>query len=75
MSEPLGVGQCIEMFILMSVPILHNLLFVRSFGQSANLNKKTFAKAALILSAVMLVFWLMAGGLILGALDSVNGGC
>lgn len=74
-SEPLRVGQYIGMFLLMCIPILNIiLLFVWSFGSSANLNKKNFARASLILSAIMLIFWLIAGGLIMGALESIVGG-
>lgn len=74
-SEPLRVGQYIVMLLLMCVPILNIiLLFVWSFGSSANLNKKNFARASLILCAVMLIFWIVAGGLIMGALDSIMGG-
>ena len=74
-SEPLRVRQYIGMLLLMCVPILNIiLLFVWGFGSSANLNKKNFARASLILCAVMLIFWIVAGGLIMGALDSITGG-
>lgn len=63
------------MLLLMCVPILNViLLFVWGFGSSANLNKKNLARASLILGAVMLIFWIAAGGLITGALDSITGG-
>jgi hypothetical protein len=69
------VGQYIGMLLLMCVPLLNIiLLFKWSFGSSANLNKKNFARAALILSAVMLIFWIIGDGLIMGALDSMMGG-
>lgn len=62
------------MLLLMCVPILNIiLLFVWGFGSSVNLNKKNFARASLILSDVMLIFWIVAGGLIMGALDSIMG--
>lgn len=74
-SEPLRVGQYIGMLLLMCIPILNIiLLFVWGFGSSVNLNKKNFARASLILSAVMLIFWIVAGGLIMGVLDSIMGG-
>ncbi len=73
-SEPLRVGQYMGMLLLMCVPILNIiLLFVWGFGSSVNLNKKNFARASLILSDVMLIFWIVAGGLIMGALDSIMG--
>jgi hypothetical protein len=74
-GEPLRIGQYIGMLLLMCVPILNViLLFVWGFGGSVNLNKKNFARASLILCAVMLIFWIVAGGLIMGALDSIMGG-
>lgn len=74
-ADPLRVGQYIGMLLLMCVPILNIiLLFVWSFGSSANLNKKNFARASLILCAIMLILWIVAGGLIMGALESIMGG-
>ena len=74
-SGPLRVGQYIGMLLLMCVPILNIiLLFVWGFSSSVNLNKKNFARASLILCAVMLIFWIVTGGLIMGALDSIMGG-
>ena len=73
--ESLRVGQYIGMFFLMCVPILNIiLLFMWGFGSSTNLNKKNFARAVLILCAIMLIFWIVAGGLIMGALYSILGG-
>jgi hypothetical protein len=74
-DEPLRVGQYIGMFLLMCVPILNIiLLFIWGFGSSTNLNKKNFARAALILCAIMLIFWIAAGGIITGFLGSIMGG-
>jgi hypothetical protein len=74
-DEPLRVGQYIGMFLLMCVPILNIiLLFVWGFGSSANLNKKNFARASLILCAIMLVFWIVVGGIFKGFLGSIMGG-
>lgn len=71
-SEPLRVGQYIGMFLLLAVPILNIvLLFMWSFGGSVNLNKKNFARASLILSAIMLIIWIVIGGVVMGALDSM----
>ncbi|MEA5060785.1 MAG: zinc ribbon domain-containing protein [Candidatus Pelethousia sp.] len=73
-TEPLSVGQYIGMFLLMCIPIANIvLLFVWSFGHSANLNKRNYARAALILSGVMLVFWLIAGGAVLAAFGGMMG--
>ena len=55
-TEPLKVGQYLGMFLLLCIPIANIiLLFVWGFGSSVNLNKKNFARAALILAAIGLV--------------------
>lgn len=72
---PLGVGDYIKMFILMAIPLLNIiLLFVWSFGSGGNLNRKNFGRAALIMSAVALILWIIAGGLILEILGGILGG-
>ncbi len=74
-SEPLSVGNYIVMFLLMSIPLLNIiLLFVWGFGSSVNRNRKNFARATLIMFAIMLLFWILAGGMIMGALKSMMGG-
>ncbi len=74
-SEPLRVGQYIGMLLLMCVPLLNViLLFMWGFGGSVNPNKKNFARASLVLCAVMLIFWIVAGGFIMGALGEIMGG-
>jgi hypothetical protein len=74
-DEPLRVGQYIGMFLLMCVPILNIiLLFMWGFGSSANLNKKNFARAALILCAIMLISWIAAGRIIWSFLGGIMGG-
>lgn len=74
-SEPLSVGQYIKMFLLMGIPILNIiLLFVWSFGSAANLNRKNFARASLILAAIMLILYIIAGGAIMRALYDITGG-
>jgi hypothetical protein len=65
LDAPLGVGQFIGMFFLLAIPILNIiLLFKWAFGSSANLNKKNYARAALILAAIGLIFSILAGGFI-----------
>jgi hypothetical protein len=44
------------------------------FGSSANLNKKNFARAALILCAIMLISWIAAGRIIWSFLGGIMGG-
>lgn len=65
LDAPLGVGQYIGMFFLLAIPILNIiLLFKWAFGSSANLNKKNYARATLILAAIGLIFSILAGGFI-----------
>ncbi len=64
-AGPLRVGQYIGILLLMIVPILNIiLLFVWSFGGSVNPNKKNFARASLILCAIGLILFILAGGVI-----------
>lgn len=63
--EPLSVGQYIGMYFLMMVPLVNIiLLFMWSFGGGVNPNKKNFARASLILSAIGIILAILAGGLI-----------
>ena len=65
LDTPLGVGQYIGMFFLLAIPILNIiLLFKWAFGSSANLNKKNYARATLILAVIGLIFSILAGGFI-----------
>ncbi len=74
-SEPLRVGQYIGMLLLMLVPILSIvLLFMWSFGGSVNPNKKNFARAMLIVSAIGFVFSLIFGGALVGIMGELFGG-
>ena len=73
--EVLGVGQYIGMFLLMCVPVLNIiLLFMWSFGGSVNLNKKNFARASLILCAIMLILWIVAGAALGSIISEIMGG-
>lgn len=72
---PLRVGQYVGMFLLMCVPILNIvLLFMWSFGHTANLNKRNFARASLILTAIGIILWIILGGAIMGAMSQMTGG-
>lgn len=73
-SETLSIGNYICMFLLMCIPLVGIiLLFVWAFGDR-NWNRKNFARAMLIMSAIMLLFWIIAGGLIMNALSGIMGG-
>lgn len=71
----LSVGQYIVMFILLCIPIVNIiLLFVWSFGSAAPLGKKNFARATLIMAAISVILWIIAGGAIMGILGGLTGG-
>ncbi len=71
-NEPLRVGQFIGMLLLMCIPIANIILmFVWAFGSTVNLNKKNYARAMLILTGVMLVFWIIAGGALAAVLQEI----
>ena len=74
-SEPLRVGQYIGMILLMFVPILSViLLFMWSFGSSVNLNKKNFARAMLIVSAIGIVLSIIFSTALIGIVGELFGG-
>ena len=74
-SEPLRVGQYIGMILLMFVPILSViLLFMWSFGSSVNLNKKNYARAMLIVSAIGIVLSVVFGAALIGIVGELFGG-
>ncbi|MEA4816420.1 MAG: zinc-ribbon domain-containing protein [Lachnospiraceae bacterium] len=73
-NSVLSVGNYMLMFILMYIPVVNIiLLFVWSFGKNANPNKRNFARAALILGAIGLILWVLAGGVIMGTLQGIMG--
>jgi len=58
-SAPLSVGQYVWMFILSCIPIVGIIfLFVWAFG-SRNINRKNYARAALILTAIGIFLWVI----------------
>jgi len=72
--EPLRVIQYIGMFLLMSIPLVGIiLLFVWSFGGSVNLNKKNFARAMLILSAIGLILSIIFGAALMSIIGELLG--
>lgn len=72
-AEPLRVGQYIGIYLLMIIPFVNIIfLFIWSFGSSVNLNKKNFARASLIMSAVGLVILFLSGAFIKGMLNELS---
>ncbi|MGI6499178.1 MAG: zinc ribbon domain-containing protein [Oscillospiraceae bacterium] len=73
-SEPLRMGQYLGMLLLMFVPILGIvLLFVWSFGASANQNKKNLARAMLIVGAIGMVLSIVVGIVFSSILEGLIG--
>lgn len=53
MDAPLTVGQYIGMFLLMLIPLVNLiLLLVWAFNSSGNINRRNFARAALIMMLI-----------------------
>lgn len=73
-AQPLRVLQYIGMFLLMSIPLVgFILLFVWGFGSGVNPNKKNFARAMLILSAIGLVLSFIFGAVIISIIGELLG--
>ncbi len=70
--EPLRVGQYVGIFLLLCLPVANLvLLFVWAFGGGVNLNKKNYARAALIMLAAVLVLWIVLGSVLAGVLQEL----
>lgn len=74
-SDPLSIKEYVIMFLLMCVPILNIVLLIMwSFGNTVvNVNKRNFARAALIFCAISIVVSLIFGSVIFRALFSIFG--
>lgn len=76
-SSPLTVGQYIGMFILTAIPFVgFILLLVWAFGSESNMNKKNYARAALILALIgiilSIIFSVALGGLLATIFSNFN---
>jgi hypothetical protein len=61
-NKPVSVGEWILTFILLAIPLVNIImLFVWAFGDSAQPSKKTFAKAQLIIFAVIICLSILFG--------------
>ena len=63
-TKPLGVGGYLGMFALNIIPfvgplIFFIMLFVWAFGSKANINKKNFSRAWLLLMLIMIVVYVV----------------
>ncbi len=65
LTTPLSVGQYILTFILLGIPLVNIiLLFVWSFGNDVNVNKKSFCRAVLIIVIVATILSVILGSVI-----------
>lgn len=76
LTAPLTLGNYIVMYLLMMIPFVNFiLLLVWAFSSEVNLNKKNFARAALIMGLIggilAIIFSVVLGGLLSSAF---NGG-
>lgn len=61
-TQPLGVGDYMLMFILLALPLINLImLFVWAFG-NGNLNRKNYAKAALVFMIIGVVLSVIFAG-------------
>ena len=68
-SQPLGVGQYIGMMIVSGIPLVgFIMLLVWSFGSNANINKKNYARAVLIVAIVGGILAAIFSGVLIAAL-------
>ncbi len=71
-STPLSVGSYIIMFLISAIPIVNIImLFVWGFGNSS-LNRKNWARAQLIVLAVVTVLGIVFGASIMSALGNIG---
>jgi hypothetical protein len=74
LTDPLRVGQYLGMFISLCIPIINIiLLFVWGFGSGVNLNKKNYARAVLIILAILIGLWIICGSIIMGIISGIFG--
>ena len=65
-TQPLSVGDYIKTMLLLAIPIVNIIfLFKWAFGSNTNINRKNFARASLIFSAIFIVLWMLVGGFIM----------
>lgn len=70
-SQPMTLKDWIITFLLMLIPIANIvLMFVWAFGSNVNKSKKTYFQATLIMIAIVIVFWIIFGSIIIAAILS-----
>lgn len=72
---PMTIGEWIITFIITYIPLVGIImLFVWAFGGGAHPSKKTWAQAALIIFAVMIVLSILFFGIIVSLLGAAFSG-
>ena len=60
LTKPMSFGDWIKTLLLLIIPIVNIiLLFVWAFGDKANVNKKNFSRAYLLLMAIAIVLYII----------------
>ena len=59
-KNTVSVGDWIITFIILAIPLVNIImLLIWAFGDGGNLNKKNFAKAALIMFVISILFYVV----------------
>jgi hypothetical protein len=65
-TSPLSVTDFVIMFLLASIPVVNLVvLFILAFGSDGNLNKRNFARAALLIDLAVLVLFILLFSLLM----------
>ena len=74
-TAPLTVGNYIVMALITAIPLVGIImLFVWAFGSDVNLNKKNWARAALIMALIGVVIWILFAVLFASVFSSILNG-
>lgn len=72
-TAPLGVGQFLLMMFIAMIPVVGFIMqLIWAFGGSTNINRRNFARAALILSVIAFVLAIVFGGLFIALISIVR---
>lgn len=71
-SEPLSVGQYVGMMLLSGLPLVGLiLLLIWAFGSEANINKRNYARAVLIIALIAIAVGVVFGVTMAGFMASM----
>lgn len=73
-NQPMLLKDWILTYLLLLIPIANIvLMFIWAFGKNVNQSKKTFFQAQLIISAVVLLLYILFFGAIIGSILGTRG--